>query len=231
MAQKKKKTQRELITRVAQKYSRVEKFSQREEYLGPVMPWIWSTNTQWGVAKPIWRRPWTACVVLQKPRWRRPWTACVGRIHTTEKKNVDKSGNFKARSSATLLTVWGPTRVEWPPVRIRSSRQDGGAHGPHGRKPNTEGEEHREMQSSLESRKSTPRWLAIVGAWDQLRHVMSAFSTVFSVYKHIKIHKTETVRPSSTWLSTRMPFAPWPSGVSLSRAICHYLQYITVLFA
>jgi hypothetical protein len=35
---KRKKTQRELITRVAQKYSWVEKFSQREEYLGPVMP-------------------------------------------------------------------------------------------------------------------------------------------------------------------------------------------------
>ena len=25
-----------------------------------------------------------------------------------------------------------------------------------------------------------------------------------------------------------MPFAPWPSGSSLSRAICHYLQYITI---
>jgi hypothetical protein len=52
-------------------------------------------------------------------------------------------------------------------------------------------------------------------------------STVFLVYKCTKIHKTGTVRPSFTLFSTRMPFAPWPSGVSLSCAICPRIKYIT----
>ncbi|EFX69877.1 hypothetical protein DAPPUDRAFT_113255 [Daphnia pulex] len=59
-------------------------------------------------------------------------------------------------------------------------------------------------------------------------HLLSPrLSNVFSVYKVYEIHKTGTVRPSSTLLSTRMPFAPWPSGVSLSCAICPRIKYIT----
>jgi hypothetical protein len=59
------------------------------------------------------------------------------------------------------------------------------------------------------------------------RHVKSALGTVFEVHKAYEIHKTGTVRPSSTPISTRMPFTPWPSGVSLSCAICDRIQYIT----
>jgi hypothetical protein len=64
------------------------------------------------------------------------------------------------------------------------------------------------------------------GADDETTAVKSALSTVFSVNQAYKIHKTRTVRPPSTLLSTRMPFTPWPFGVSLSCTICDRIQYI-----